>query len=92
MKFPYILVLFIAFISFSCEYGHQAEDQLNKLQLQTEDLDALINEGIEKVTELDTILPQTSKRLKEADSIFKDASSTLESLKQKVDDIQNLIN
>lgn len=88
----YVLILMIAVLSVSCEYGRQAEQQLNELNSQADELDALVNDGIENVSNLDSILPETSKKLKEADSIINDASSTLDSINQKVDKIENLFN
>lgn len=82
----------IGVLSTSCEYGRKAEEQLNKLNSQAEELDLMVNEGIEKITEIDSILPETSKGLKKADSIIKGASSTIDSLNQKVKDIENLFN
>lgn len=92
MKKNFLLVLLIVVLFSSCEYGRQAEQQLNELNSHVEDLDSMLDDGIEKVTELDSILPETNKRLKEADSIIKDASSTLDSLKQKVKRIENIFN
>lgn len=92
MKLSYVLVVFIAMMTSSCEYGRQAEEQLNNINSQVKDLDSMVNEGIENVSDLETILPETGKKLKEADSIIKDTSSTLDSLKQKVNDIQNIFN
>ncbi len=92
MKLRYVLVLFIAILTSSCEYGRQAEDQMNKFNSQVKDLDSMVNEGIEKVSDLESILPETGKRLKKADSIIKETSSTLDSLKQKVEDIENIFN
>lgn len=92
MKQNFFLVLLMVVLFSSCEYGRQAEQQLNEFNSQVEDLDSMINDGIEKVTQLDSILPETNKRLRKADSIIKDASSTLDSLKQKVDRIENIFN
>lgn len=88
----YLLVLLIGVMSTSCEYGRQAEEQMKKFNTQVKDLDSMVNEGIEKVSDIDSILPKTSKRLKEADTLIKDAASTLDSLKQKVRDIENILN
>ena len=90
VKVSYVLVLLIAVLSVSCEYGRQAEEQLQELDSKANELDAIINKGIEKVNDLDSILPETSKKLKEADSIINDASSTLDSLNQKVNKIENI--
>lgn len=83
------MVFMLAVLSISCEYGRQAEEKLKEINTQAEELDAVMNEGIENVTNLDSILPETSKKLKEADSIINDASATLDSLNQKVKDIGN---
>lgn len=92
MKTNYVLVLFLAVLLSSCEYGRQAEEQLNDINSHVEDLDKMINDGLQQVNQLDSILPQTNKRLKEADSIIQNASSTLDSLKQKVNRIENILN
>lgn len=92
MKKNFFFVLLMAVLISSCEYGRQAEQKLKEIDSQVGDLDSMINDGIEKVTELDSILPETNKRLKEADSIIKDASSTLDSLKKKVNRIENIFN
>lgn len=92
LKAFYVGILFLAGLTASCEYGRQAEEKLSEFNSKAEDLDGLINDGIEKVTDLDSILPETSKKLKEADSVIKDTSSTLDSLKQTVNDIQNIFN
>lgn len=92
IKKSYILVLFIALITASCEYGRQAEEQLSDFNSKAGDIEKMVNDGIENVTALDSILPETSKKLKEADSIINDASATLDSLKQKADRIQNIFN
>ena len=88
----YILLLLIAVLTASCEYGRQAEEQLNKFNSHAEEIDAMVNDGIEKVTDLDSILPETSKKLKEADSVINNATSTLDSLNQKVNEIENIFN
>ena len=82
----------VAMLSASCEYGRQAEEKLSEINSQADELDALVNDGIEKVSNLDSVLPETSKKLKEADSIIKDASATLDSLNQKVNKIENIFN
>lgn len=87
-----VLVLLMVVLFSSCEYGRQAEQQLNEINSHVEDLDIMINQGIDKVTELDSILPETNKRLKKADSIIKDASSNLDSLKQRVERVENIFN
>lgn len=88
----YILLMFIALITTSCEYGRQAEEQLSEFNLKAGELEKMVNEGIENVTALDSFLPETSKKLKVADSIVNDASATLDSLKQKAERIQNIFN
>lgn len=92
IKISYISVLFIAFLSTSCEYGREAEKKLNEFNTQAEDLNSLVNDGIGNLTDLDSILPETSKKLKKADSIMNDASVTLDSLNQKMNDIKNFFN
>lgn len=92
IKPVYVGMMIVAVLTASCEYGRQAEEQLNEFNSQAEELEVLINEGIDKVNSLDSILPKTNERLKQADSIVKDASSNLDSLKQKVNEIQNIFN
>lgn len=92
IKPGYILVLLITVLTASCEYGRKAEEQLNKFNSQAEELEVMVNGEIEKLTDLDSILPETSKRLKEADSIINDASSTLDSLNQRLNKIKNVFN
>ena len=91
-KSKYIMILLLALLSFSCEYGRQAEQKLSDFNQKADELDKMVNEGIENVTDLDSILPESSKKLKEADSIIKDASATLDSLNQKVNKVQNIFN
>lgn len=85
----YCIAFMLAVFSISCEYGRQAEEKLKNIITQVEELDAVMNEGIENVTNLDSILPETSKKLKETDSIINDAFAALDSLNQKVKDIEN---
>lgn len=92
IRVNYILVFFISLITVSCEYGRQAEEQLNEFNSKAGDFEKMVNDGIENVTALDSILPETSKKLKQADSIINDASATLDSIKQKADRIQNIFN
>ena len=88
----FILVMLIGFTTVSCEYGRQAEEQLSDFNSTAGEFEKMVNDGIENVSALDSILPETSKKLKTADSIIDDASSTLDSLKQKADRIQNIFN
>lgn len=88
----YILIILVALLSVSCEYGRQAQDKLSEINSQADDLDKMVNDRIENVTNLDSILPESSKKLKEADSIINDASATLDSLNQKVNAIENIFN
>jgi len=88
----FILALGIGTLLTSCEYGRKAEEELNKLNSQAKELDAMVNDGMEKISKLDSLLPQTSESLKKADSLVKDASSTLDSINKKVESIQNLFN
>ena len=92
IKLTYILLLFIALLSTSCEYGRQAEEKLSEFNSKVEELDSLVNGGIEKVTDLDSILPEMGNTVKKADSIINDSSATLDSLNQKVNDIENIFN
>ena len=94
MKFRSLFILSLMFTTLltSCEYGRKAEEELNKLNSQAEELDAMVNAGLEKITALDSILPETQKSLKKADSLVKNASSTLDSLNKKVEGIQNIFN
>ena len=92
-KFKLTLVLVILVAGFSsCEYGREAERQLHEINNQAEDIDAMVNEGIESVTNLDSILPETNKKLKKADSIIGDAAATLDSLNSRVEAIENIFN
>lgn len=92
IKQNYILLIFLALATVSCEYGRQAEEQLSDFNSKAGEFEKMVNDGIENVSALDSILPETSKKLKIADSIIDDASSTLDSLKQKADRIQNIFN
>lgn len=92
IKHKYMVIIMIALLSVSCEYGRYAEEKLSEFNSQAEDLDKMVNDRLENVTELDSILPESSKKLKEADSIINDASSTLDSLNQKVQAIENIFN
>jgi len=92
MKRCKIPVLLTAILLSSCEYGQQAEDQMNKFNSRVHELDSLVNDGIEKVNDLELILPETGRKLKEADSIIQNAATTLDSLNQKVNDIKNIFN
>lgn len=91
IKLKYLLLLFTIILVSSCEYGRKAEEQLSKFNSHAEDFDIRVKEGIEKAN-LDSLLPETSKKLKEADSIIKNASSTIDSLNQKMNDIENIFN
>lgn len=91
IKFKPIYLLVLAPILLtSCEYGRKAEEQLNRFNSHAEELDSMVNEGIEDLSNLDSLLPETNKRLKKADSIIKNTSSTMDSLNQKVKEIKNL--
>lgn len=92
IKKSYVLVLLIGALVASCEYGRQAEEQLREINTKATELDGMVNDGLERVTNLDSILPETSKKIKEADSIINDASSTLDSLRQKADRIERIFN
>lgn len=92
MTQKFFLVLLVVVLFSSCEYGRQAEQQLKEFDSHVKGIDSMINEGIDKVSDLDSILPETNKRLKKADSIIQNASSTLDSLKQKVDRLENIFN
>ena len=92
MRQTFFGLIMVAVLLTSCEYGRQAEEKLSDFNTRVEELDATVNEGIENISNLDSVLPETSKRLKEADSIVNDASATLDSLNQKVKDIENLFN
>lgn len=92
MNIRHLLVLLTFVTLTSCEYGRQAEEQMNKFNTQVKDLDSMVDEGIEKISEIDSILPKSSKRLKEADTLIKNAASTLDSLKQKVREIETILN
>lgn len=92
MKLLGALLTVVVLSSVSCEYGRQAEEKLNEINSRADELDALVDEELEKVKELDSLLPETNKRLKKADSIIDDASKTLDSLNRKVKAIENIFN
>ncbi|UJH90961.1 hypothetical protein LZ575_20130 [Antarcticibacterium sp. 1MA-6-2] len=87
-----MLVLLIGALVASCEYGRQAEEQFREINTKATELDGMVTDGLERVTNLDSILPETSKKIKEADSIINNASSTLDSLRQKADRIERIFN
>ena len=95
IKSKTIFALFIAlFILSSCsELNMEAGKRLEQLERKTESLDSFVNREIDKVMALDSIVIKETDKVKKLDSIINKTSSRIDSIsKEKIQQIENIIN
>ena len=75
------LLLFTAGLLASCEESRQkATEQLNELNQKTEELNTVLDDGLQKIGSLDSVVRSGAEQIKEYDSLVTRSTSRLDSI------------
>lgn len=93
LKNSFSLIMVIGLFVSCNEISKKAEEQINKLNKKTEELDSLVNREIDKVMTLDTLINLENSKVKKLDSLVNKTSTKLDSLaKEKIKSLENIMN
>lgn len=92
-KYTIILMLAIGLLASCSESRKRATEKLNELSNKADQLNATMDEGIDKIMVLDSVINSEAKQIKEFDSIVDKASSKIDSVANgKIDSWKNITN